>query len=45
MQAEIKPLEVVQTGEILQLVVGIQAIAYKELYPEAGKVLPGESVK
>ena len=26
-------------------IVGIQAIAYKELYPEAGKVLPGESAK
>src|SRR5437868_5581108 len=26
-------------------IVGIQAIAYKELYPEAGKVLQGESVK
>src|SRR5204862_2945445 len=26
-------------------IVGIQAIAYKELYPEAGKVLPGDSSK
>jgi len=26
-------------------IVGIQAIAYKELYPEAGKVLPGDASK
>jgi len=26
-------------------IVGIQAIAYKELYPDSGKTLPGDSVK